>query len=210
MGLGNQPIFNRLLLAFVLVGMTVSGPLIYLSFELNRASTERRAQQNILQQLDIIAINFAQDFAARLHRTLKVAESSPNLDAYLSMGPDEQLVIGKRLETDFVRIANDHDRFSGLYFVDAEGRVRVGVGDRRRNALAGFEIGPSATGGRSQLPPTQAAMERLFHRVKATPMLLSSVTVLAAAAAFGAPVQHTRPAVLGWTPAHSCADARAR
>jgi signal transduction histidine kinase len=174
MSLGDRPIFHRLLLAFFLVGLAVSGPLIYLSYELNRGSTEHRIQQNMLQQLDILAVHFVEDLAARLHRTLKVIESSPNLDALLSMDSDGQLVLGKRLETDFVRIANDHDRFSGIYFVDADGAVQVGVEDRRRNALAGFEIAGAGAGAAAMLSPTQAAMTRLFAHVRATPTLLSS------------------------------------
>ena len=174
MGLGERPIFYRLLLAFFLVGVAVSAPLLYLSFELNRESSERRVQQNMLQQLDIIAVHFVEDLSARLHRTLRFVESSPNLDALLSMDSDGQMVIAKRLETDLLRIASDHDRFSGLYFVDAEGSVQVGVADRRRNALAGVDIARVVAGAGADLAPTQAAMARLFERVRATPMLLSS------------------------------------
>ena len=169
-----QPIFYRLLLAFVLVGIAVSGPLIYLSFELNRESTERRTQQNILQQIAIIATNFNQEFATNLIRSLRTTTSSPNLDAFLMSSDDARLIIGKSLESDFINIANDYDGYSGLYYVDADGKVVVGVVEKRRNALPGFVIAPAEAAERSDQSPTLAAMRRLFHRIKATPLLLSS------------------------------------
>ncbi len=169
-----QPIFYRLLVAFMLVGVTVSGPLIYLSFELNRQSIERRAQQNVLQQLAIIATNFNQEFATNLTRSLRATTASPNLDAFLSASDDTRLIIGKALETDFIHIANDYDSYSGLYYVDGDGKVVVSVAEKRRNALPGFAIAPAEAIESPDRSATLAAMRRLFHRIKATPLLLSS------------------------------------
>ncbi len=169
-----QPIFYRLLLAFMLVGITVSLPLIYLSFELNKESTERRAQQSVLQQIATIATNFNQEFAINLTRSLRSSTASPNVDAFLSSSDDARLIIGKTIESDFVHVAKDYDSYSALYFVDADGKVVVSVVEKRRNALPGFVIAPAESAERADRAPTLAAMRRLFHRIKATPLLLSS------------------------------------
>ncbi|MFN5510445.1 MAG: hypothetical protein ACK49H_04195, partial [Burkholderiales bacterium] len=74
-----MPIFQRLLLAFLAVGVIVSVPLIVASFQFSRDAARLRAQQNIAQQVEILSANFAQEFGLGLHRSLKQITTSETL-----------------------------------------------------------------------------------------------------------------------------------
>lgn len=161
-------------MAFMFVGLITSGPLVFLSFKFARDSAERMAQQTVTQQIDIVATNFKQEFNTNLRRSLKAAAASEILSAFLSASQDERTIIRKRLETHFIRVENDYDGYSGMYYVDAEGRVVVSVEDKRRDTLTGFLAEPSDNAGQQEKTPTRIGMEKLFHRMESIPLLLSS------------------------------------
>ena len=85
----NKSIFNRLLAAFLAVGLITGAPLIFLSYKINSDSIGVRLQQNVEQQLTIIAENFKQEFSISLLRSLKQITASEPLAAYLSSSEDE-------------------------------------------------------------------------------------------------------------------------
>lgn len=164
-----MPIFQRLLLAFLAVGVCVSVPLIVASFQFSRDAARLRAQQNIAQQIEILAANFVQEYGLGLQRSLKQITTSEALGLYLSSSQDERIVNAKNLETQFLKLQADFDSYSGIYYADAEGQTISSVEDGRR-----VERDPLATDATAAALPTREHFKRLFARIKTTPSLLSS------------------------------------
>ena len=169
-----MPIFHRLLLAFMAVGVIISVPLIYVSFEFSKDSARSRTQQNITQQIAIIAANFEQEFSVGLQRSLKQITSSEALALYLSASQDERIINAKVLETNFLRLQSDYDSYSGIYYADADGRLIASVEDKKRSASADTLSDESVAAQRASKSPTRIHFDRLFARIKTTPTLLSS------------------------------------
>ena len=164
-----MPIFQRLLLAFLAVGVIVSVPLIVASFQFSRDAARLRAQQNIAQQIEILAANFVQEYGLGLQRSLKQITTSEALSLYLSSSQDERIVNAKSLETQFLKLQADFESYSGIYYADADGQTISSVEDGRR-----VELGTFGTDSGTETSPTRQHFQRLFARIKTTPSLLSS------------------------------------
>lgn len=164
-----MPIFQRLLLAFLAVGVIVSVPLIVASFQFSRDAARLRAQQNIAQQIEILAANFIQEYGLGLQRSLKQITTSEALSLYLSSSQDERIVNAKNLETQFLKLQADFEAYSGIYYADADGQTVSSVEDGRR-----VELGTFGTDSGTEASPTRQHFQRLFARIKTTPSLLSS------------------------------------
>lgn len=164
-----MPIFQRLLLAFLAVGVIVSVPLIVASFQFSRDAARLRAHQNIAQQIEILAANFVQEYGLGLQRSLKQITTSEALGLYLSSSQDERIVNAKSLETQFLKLQSDYESYSGIYYADADGRTVSSVEDGRR-----VELGSFGTEAATEASPTRQHFQRLFARIKTTPSLLSS------------------------------------
>ena len=168
---GRMPIFQRLLLAFLAVGLMISIPLMLVSFVFNKNSSRLRTEQNISQQLAIITQAFEQEFGVGLRRSLRQTTSSEALAQYLSASIAERIVNARGLETYFLRLQTDFENYSGVYYVDSDGRMVARVEDRKRigavdSGLIGVDqANETATGARFKV---------LFSRIKTTPTLLSS------------------------------------
>ena len=169
-----MPIFHRLLLAFMAVGVVISVPLIYVSFQFSKESARLRTQQNITQQLAIIAANFEQEFGIGLQRSLKQLTSSEALAQYLSASQAERIVNAKQLETSFLRLQLDYDSYSGIYYSDPDGTLIASVEDRRRSASGDALSAQAIAMERAAKSPTRVHLDQLFERIKTTPTLLSS------------------------------------
>ncbi len=169
----SMPIFHRLLLAFLAVGVIIGLPLIYVSFEFSKESARLRTQQSITQQISILAASFDQEFSLGLQRSLKQITSSEALAMYLSASQEERIVNAKTLETSFLNLQADYDNYSGIYYADAEGRLVASVEDKKRSAWSGNLTAESATPAGASTP-TKVYFDRLFARIKTTPSLLSS------------------------------------
>ena len=170
----NMPIFHRLLLAFMAVGVLISLPLIYVSFQFSKDSARLRTQQNITQQIAIIAANFEQEFGIGLQRSLKQLTSSEALAQYLSASQDERIVNAKQLETSFLKLQVDYDSYSGIYYSDPEGNLIASVEDRKRSASGNAFSAQAVAQERAAKAPTRVHLDQLFERIKTTPTLLSS------------------------------------
>ena len=169
-----MPIFHRLLLAFMVVGVVISLPLIYVAFQFSKESARLRTQQNITQQIAIIAANFEQEFGIGLQRSLKQLTSSEALAQYLSASQDERIVNAKQLETSFLKLQMDYDNYSGIYYSDPEGNLIASVEDRKRSASEKASSAQAVALERSAKLPTRVHLDQLFERIKTTPTLLSS------------------------------------
>lgn len=164
-----MPIFQRLLLAFLAVGILVSVPLIVASFQFSRDAARLRAQQNIAQQVEILVASFSQEYSLGLQRSLKQITTSETLSLYLSSSQEERIVNAKNLETQFLKLQADFDSYSGIYYADAEGHTVSSVEDGRR-----VELGTFGSDSNGELSTTRLHFKRLFARIKTTPSLLSS------------------------------------
>jgi len=91
----------------MIVGVVISAPLIYLSFEFSRDSTERRAEQTVEQQIESIAATFERDFSVDVQRALKSIASSESMSDFLSASDDARAIIKKQLEKQFLRAAEE-------------------------------------------------------------------------------------------------------
>ncbi len=169
----SMPFFHRLLLAFLAVGMIISLPLIYVSFEFSKESARLRTQQSITQQISILAASFDQEFSLGLQRSLKQVTSSEALAMYLSASQDERIVNAKTLETSFLNLQADYDNYSGIYYADAQGKLVASVEDKKRSAWSD-SLNPDAAAPSTDVTPTKVHFDRLFARIKTTPSLLSS------------------------------------
>jgi signal transduction histidine kinase/CheY-like chemotaxis protein len=169
----SMPIFHRLLLAFLAVGMIIGLPLIYVSFEFSKESARLRTQQSITQQISILAANFDQEFGVGLQRSLKQLASSEALAMYLSASHDERIVNAKSLETSFLNLQTDYDNYSGIYYADGDGRLVASVEDKKRSVSSEGRLA-DPTSAASVGATTQQHFDRLFARIKTTPSLLSS------------------------------------
>ena len=169
-----ESIFVRLLVSFVLVGVAVGGPLVYLSLKFNRESTATRAQQSIEQQIAIIKSNFEQEFGDRVRHSLKSLTSSEALANYMSASRDERSVNEKTLENQLLRIESELETFSGIFYADAKGSIVVGVEDRQRQAMVGAISDAFGADDPREVLQTRIAAKALFQRMRSVPLLLSS------------------------------------
>jgi signal transduction histidine kinase/DNA-binding response OmpR family regulator len=162
-----MPIFQRLLLTFLAVGLLIAAPLIHVSFEFSRDSARLRTEQSIGQQLTIIAATFEQEFGVGLTRSLKQIASSEALAVYQGASQNERLVNARGIETAFLRLQNDYANYSGVYYAAPSGEMIASVEDGRRTRWQGLAIGTDPD-------PTRAMFARLAERIRTTPALLSS------------------------------------
>jgi len=162
--MGNASIFIRLLSAFTVVAVCIGAPLIYLSFDFSRSSTERRAEQSIAQQLELIASSFDQELNVNLRRSLELAANSDILAAYLNDPETERASLSRRLESLLLRIAGQHETYSAIYFADREGQIEAGIEDGRRNVR--FRLTPDRPAA-AEARPTRRAMAALFKTAHA-------------------------------------------
>ena len=165
------PIFQRLLLAFLAVGVFVSVPLIVASFQFSRDAARLRTQQNIAQQVEILAANFAQEYGLGLQRSLKQITTSETLMLYLSASQDERIINAKGLETQFLRLQADFQNYSGIYYADSYGQMVSSVEDGRRVEHGGSDgqVGEAES-------PTRKPFQRAFERYTSHPQLRGSRT----------------------------------
>ena len=169
-----MPIFQRLLLAFLAVGVVIAAPLIYAAFEFSKDSARLRTEQSVTQQMAIISANFEQEFSLGLQRSLKQITASEAVALFLSSSQDERNVNAKALESSFLRLQTDYDTYSGIYYADAAGNMIASVEDGKRSASDDSLSSESVARQRDQKSPTRVHFDRLFDRIRTTPSLLSA------------------------------------
>ncbi|MDH3714505.1 MAG: response regulator [Gammaproteobacteria bacterium] len=161
-------IFVRVLALFLTVNFVTSGALLYNSYRFSRDSIEKRTEQQINQQIAIIQDNFDKDYLTDLRRSLKWLASSPLLDEYLLASSAERQVTKRKLEKLFLQTSRDFSAYHGVSFVDWNGNVKVRVVGNKRIQ------DPTNLRDEQLHEPSLAAAARLFRRIEAIPLLLSS------------------------------------
>ena len=174
MSFRRRSILTRLVLAFVAVGMITGIPLVLLSIEFNRRSSDVRLQQSISQQMAIIEDNFRQEYSTGLLRSLKQVTESDALAGYLLASRGEHIVKAKTLEKSLLGVQGAFESYTGIYYVNGEGEFVVNVVDLRRSVELGNVLDTAPSADRSEALPTRRALRVLFERIRTAPLLLSS------------------------------------
>ena len=174
MSFRRRSILTRLVLAFVAVGMITGIPLVLLSIEFNRRSSDVRLQQSISQQMAIIEDNFRQEFSTGLVRSLKQVTESDALTGYLLSSQGEHIVRAKTLEKSLLGVQGAFENYTGIYYVNGEGEFVVNVVDLRRSVELGNVLDAEPTRDGHAGLPTRQALRVLFERIRTVPLLLSS------------------------------------
>ena len=167
-------IFLRILLVFMLVNIVTSSALIYLAYNFNRESIERRTEENIAQQIETIRNGFTNAYRVNLNRSLRNLAASSTLNDYL-LAPDiEKLIYQAKLEAMFLQTLKNDDALQEAMFVDHLGNMSVDiVGNKRRRRslnLGDFDLDSAAPGESS----ATVAAAWLYQQIEAIPLLLSS------------------------------------
>ena len=172
--LGRRSIFNRLVLAFFVVGLITGVPLVLLSIEFNKRSNEVRLRQSVSQQIAIIEDNFRQEFSVGLLRSLRQVTESDSLVGYLLASRDERIIKAKALEKHLLGLQGAYQSYTGIYYVDGEGEFVVDVVNGQRSVETGNVMEKGIAPPDSAAQSTRRALLRLFERIRTAPLLLSS------------------------------------
>ena len=167
-------LFHRLLLMLLGVSAILATPILYLSYEYIKDAAGIRTEEYLTQQLTMLAASYDQEYRNAPQRSLKQIASSDTLTDYLSGPREERLVNAKLLEAYFFHIAKEHATFSGIYFIDADGREIAAVVDQQRGGYDGPPRSWTDPPDGLEDQPTILAGRRLFDQISTTPALLSA------------------------------------
>ena len=167
-------IFLRILIVFMSINIVTSIILIVVAYNFSRASIEKRTKESISQQVAIIRDKFERQYGMNLKRTLRTLISSSTLDDYVFASRGEKLIYGKKIERLFLQTIKDFESYHGIRFIDSSGNVQISVvGKLRLKETVNFNEQGFADHD-PRYPPSLQAAGRLYRRLKAIPMLLSS------------------------------------
>lgn len=170
-----MPLFKRLLVALIVVGLIPTLPLFYLLFRYNQEVALERTSNNLSQQVTLLSSSFEQEYRIAPQRSLKQIASSEALASLMSGPIEERLVNAKSIEALFHNIAREHSVYSGIYLIDADGMEVAAVVDQQRRGRFGEQVSwsePNLEGGKST--PTMMAGKNLLKRLYTTPSLLAA------------------------------------
>ena len=162
--------FARILAALLIVNIATIGILVFVTYSQNTASVTKRTQENIHQQVSILAAKFEEQYRNAVERSLRSLVDSPTLNDYLLGSEAEKLVIARRLEREYLRYLDDYPFIQSVSFIDDTHKVAVSVknGIRRSGQIDLLD-----------LPESDVSNEwhevlRLYDKLKSIPVLLFS------------------------------------
>jgi len=165
-------IFLRILIVFLCVNIVTSGILIIVAFTFHRKSIEKRTKETVTQQLEILRDNFENEYRLNLKTSLEGLVSSSILNDYLTVSDYEKQLLGKKIEQLFIQTIKTHTTYQGIWFVDEDGSISIGVeGKLRHKTTANLkQIKPDSL---SSLSSSTKASAKLFQTLESIPLLLS-------------------------------------
>ncbi|MCP3869752.1 MAG: hypothetical protein GY703_16995 [Gammaproteobacteria bacterium] len=138
--------FTRILAALLIVNIGTIGILIFVTYSQNKASVTKRTQENIHQQVSILADKFEEQYRHALERSLRTLIASPTLNDYLLGSEAEKLVIARRLEREYISYLKGYPFIRSISYIDDDYHVAISAKDGlRRSGLVDL----------SSLPDTQ-------------------------------------------------------
>jgi diguanylate cyclase (GGDEF)-like protein len=144
-----------------------SGVLMFVGYSFSRSFIEKRATENISQQIEIIRDKFDAEYRTNLNRSLRSLVNDPTLDDYLRASVDERLLLRGKIESKFRQVLRDFSSYNHIVFVDADGNAAISI-------MKGSNVAYPAKLESKLHPTTTASARSLFSRIEATPLLLSS------------------------------------
>jgi signal transduction histidine kinase/CheY-like chemotaxis protein len=165
---------TRLVLAFIAVGMMTGIPMVLLAIKFNKDYIAVQLEQSVKLQMEMFAQNFSEEFSAGLQRSIHQIADSETLAAYLSRSREERVITAKALESNLLRLQQQYEAYTGIYYVDADGRLIVNVADGKRNVETGSLLDDGADGSDPGQSISRYRLAKLFGRIKTTPLLLSA------------------------------------
>lgn len=152
------------------VNIATIGILIFVTYSQNTASVSKRTQENIHQQVSILADKFEEQYRNALDRSLRTLIDSPTLNDYLLGSEAEKLVIARRLEREYLSYQDDYPFIQSISFIDDTYKVAVSVKNRvRRSGEIDLSDLPD-----SGVPSEWLEITKLYNKLKGTPLLLFS------------------------------------
>lgn len=165
-------IFLRILIVFMSVNIATSGILILVALKFSRTSIEKRTKETIAQQIETIRKNFEDQYRKHPSESLWSLASSSNMNEYNSVSDLEKMVVGRKMEYDFVKIISSHNTYHSIQFVNPFGDIKINVAGKLRhrddNNLR------QSLNEDSTISPSTTASINLFNALESIPVVLSS------------------------------------
>ena len=162
--------FAQILAALLIVNIATIGVLVFVTYTQNTASVSKRTQENIYQQVSILAEHFEEQYRNALERTLRTLIDSPTLNDYLLGSEAEKLVTARRMEREYLRYLKDYPFIKSISFIDENYKVAISAENGVRQ---------SGRADLSDLSSSKAEKKwheilELYEKLKSIPVLLFS------------------------------------
>lgn len=143
---------------------------MFVTYFQNTKSVTKRTRENIQQQVSILADNFKKQYQDSLERSLEALITSPTLNDYLLGSVAEKLVIGRRLEKEYLRYLNSYPFIQSISFIDDSYKVAISVknGVRRSGQIDLSKVAPA------EMSKEWSEVLQLYDKLKSIPLLLFS------------------------------------
>ncbi len=159
--------FLRVLAALLVVNLASAAVLIFIAYTFSRDSLSSQARETITQQVAVFSDSFVDVHLSDILTMQKALENSQNMEDYLQASSAERLILGRRIEREFIQLQKDNPDIYGLYYYDENGEIKLGAKNKTRLMI-----------GRGQPAPAYDSLlqqaEPLFDQLEATPLVLSS------------------------------------
>ena len=167
-------LFQRLLVAMLIIGAITALPIFHMAFDQHRKHALQRIEEHLSHESTMLADRFVQEYRRATQRSLKQIAASEVMNDLLSGAREARLINAKALEASFASIAREHATYTGLYFIDDAGYEISAVVDRVRTGNPGSPASWLAPQDEQIDSATEIAGRALFERIRTTPALLSS------------------------------------
>ena len=162
--------FARILAALLIVNIATIGILVFVTYTQNTESVTKRTQENVYQQVSILAEKFDEQYRNALERVLRTLIDSPTLNDYLLGSEAEQLVIARRIEREYLRYLSDYPFIHSISFIDDTYNVAISAknGVRQSGRIDLSDL------SKAEVPNEWHKVLELYEKLKSTPVLLFS------------------------------------
>ena len=159
--------FLRMLAALLAVNLASAAVLIFIAYTFSRDSLSSQARETITQQVAVFADSLADKRLNDVLTMQKALENSQNMEDFLQVSDAERLILGRRIEREFIQLQKDNPDIIGLYYYDENGTIRIGASNKTRLMISD---GRQA----SEYDALLAQADPLFDQMRSIPLVLSS------------------------------------
>ena len=164
---GVSSFFFRVLFSLLGINLATIVALLYIAYTFSTEALSRHAETSIVQQVDILSVQFNEQYKNALNRVARSLTDASLLDDYLLVSEAERLVLARRLERLFMQMQNDYQDFCTISFVDSNGYIVVEVEENQRQS-------PRMLAGQKKNQTEWFYAGELFDLLRDTPLLLAT------------------------------------